>query len=97
MSKDYPVSLFRAWNSEIVSQAHKDPYTLNKKIFQKFKKLKFYPKITYNGAKKDDHYPINSVNYAAANYQTLEGVPESLEPEKNFKGNKKLQIFKENA
>ena len=32
---------------------------------------------------KVDHHPINSRNYAAAYYQTLEGVRGPLLPEKN--------------
>ena len=52
----------------IVSQAHKDQYTWNIQIFQKFEKFKFYPKITKTGVIKNDHHPINSRNYAAAYY-----------------------------
>ena len=64
---------------EIVSQAHKDPYTLNIKIFQNFENFKFYPKITESGAiKKGDHHPINSKNYAADYYQNLKDAPGPL-------------------
>ena len=60
---------------EIVSQAHKDPYTCNIQIFQKFEKFKFYPKIIKIGVIKSvDHHPMNSRNYAAAYSQTLEEV-----------------------
>ena len=60
---------------EIVSQAHKDPYTWNIQILnfpKKIEKIKFYPKITKTGVIKNvHHHPINSRNYAAAYYQTL--------------------------
>ena len=70
----------------IVSLAHKDPYTWNKKKnFQKFEKIfEFYPKITQTGVIKNiDQLPIKSRNYAAAYYQTLEEVPGPLVPEKS--------------
>ena len=35
---------YPCFKPEIVSQAHKDPYTWNIQIFQKFEKFKFYPK-----------------------------------------------------
>ena len=48
-------------------EAHKDQYTWNIQIFQKFEKFKFYPKITKTGVIKNvDHHPINFRNYAAA-------------------------------
>ena len=66
---------YPSFKPEIVSQAHKDPYTWNTKIFQKFGNFKFYPKITKTGIIKNvDHRPINSRNYAAAYYQNLEEV-----------------------
>ena len=37
---------YPCFKPKIVSQAHKDPYTWNKQIFQKFEKFKYYPKIT---------------------------------------------------
>ena len=43
--------------------------------------------------KKIDHYPINSENYEAGYYQTLEEVPGPLLPEKNSKTVKKMQTF----
>ena len=69
---------------QINSQAHKDPYTWNIQIFQKFEKFKFYPKNTKIGVmKNNNHHPINSINYAAAHYHTLEEVRGPLLPEKN--------------
>ena len=65
------------------------------KVFQKFEKLKFYPKIIKTGViKNDNHYPINSVQYAAAYFQTLEEIPDPLVLEKNSKTVKKMQIIK---
>ena len=70
--------------------AHKDPYAWNIKIFQKLEKLNFFTlklnvlkflNITKARViKKVDHNPINSTNYAAAYYQTLEEVPGPLGP-----------------
>ena len=75
---------YPCFKPEIVSQAHKDPYTWNIQIFQKLEKFKFYPKIANTRViKKVDHHPINSRNYAAAYYQTLEEVRGPLLPEKN--------------
>ena len=75
---------YPCFKPEIVSQAHKDPYTWNIQIFQKFEMFKFYPKITKTGViKKVDHHPINSKNYAAAYYQNLEEVRGPLLPENN--------------
>ena len=52
---------------EIVSLAHKDPYTWNIKNFLKMKKFKFYQKISKTGVIKNiDNYHINSRNYAGA-------------------------------
>ena len=66
---------YPCFKPEIVSQAHEDPYTWNIQIFKKFEKFKFYPKITKTSDINDvDHHPINSRNYAAAYYQTLEEV-----------------------
>ena len=45
--------------------------------------------------KKVNHHPINSINYAAAYYQTLEDVPGLLVPEKTQK-HEKMQIFQKN-
>ena len=84
---------YPCFKPEIVSQAHKDPYTWNIQIFQKFEKFKFYPEITKTGVIKNvDHYPINSRNYAAAYCQTLEEVRGPLLPGNNEKY-EKLQIF----
>ena len=84
---------YPCFKSEIVSKAHKDPYTWNIKNFQKFKKFKFYPKITKTEVVKYvDHHPINSRHYAEAYYQTLEEIQGLLLPEKNQK-HEKLQIF----
>ena len=44
--------------------------------------------------KNVDHHPINSRNYAAAYYQTLEEVPGPLLPEKNQKHEKTANNFK---
>ena len=67
---------YPCFKPEIVSQAQKDPHTWNIQIFQKFEKLKIYPKITKTGDIKNvDHHPINSRNYAAAYYQTSKEVP----------------------
>ena len=81
--------------TEIVSQAHKDPYIWNIKTFQNFEKLNFYPNITKTGVIKNvDNHPINShsQNNAAAYYQKMKDVPGPLLPEKN-QNMKKLQIF----
>ena len=84
---------YPCFKPEIVSQAHKDQYTWNKKIFQKFEKLKFYPNITKTVVIKNvDHHPINYRNYAAAYYQTLEEVPWPLLREK-FKNMKNCEYF----
>ena len=57
---------YPSFKPEIVSQAHKDPYTWNIQIFQKFERFKFYPKITKTGVIKNvDQHPINPRNYAA--------------------------------
>ena len=75
---------YPCFKPEIVSQAHKDPYTWNIQIFQNFEKFKFYPKIIKTGVIKNvDHHPINSRNYAAAYCQTLEEVRGPLLPEKS--------------
>ena len=90
---------YPCFKPEIVSQAHKDPYTWNIRIFQKFEKFNFYPKIIKIGVKKNvDHHPINSRKYAAAYCQTLEGVrgpllPEKINNMKNCKYFKKLFKF----
>ena len=62
------------------------------KNFPKIQNFKFYPKNTRTGVKKIDHHSINSRNYAAACYQTLEEVPGPVVPEKTQKHEKK-QIF----
>ena len=57
--------------------------------------FKFYPKITKIGViKKVDHHPINSRNYAAAYYQTLEEVLGTMVPEKIQKHEKFANILK---
>ena len=43
---------YPCFKPEIVSQGHKDHYTWNIQIFQKFEKFKFYPKITETRVKK---------------------------------------------
>ena len=49
-----------------------------------WKKFKFFPKIIKTWVIKNiDHISINSGNYAAAYYQTLEKVPRVLLPNKN--------------
>ena len=89
---------FHCFRPEIVSHAHKDPYTWNIQIFQKFEKFKFYPKITKTGVIKNvDRHLINSRNYASAYYQTLEEVRGPLLPEKNKKKHDKFQLFEKNC
>ena len=84
---------YPSFKPEIVTQTRKDPYTWNIKIFRKLEEFKFYPKITKTGViNKVYQHPINSRNYAAAFYQTLEEVPGPLLPEK-FKNMKKLRKF----
>ena len=84
---------YPCYKPEIISQAHRDPYIWNIKIVQKFEKFKFYLNITKTVLIKDvDHHPMNSNNYAAAYYQTLEEVPWHLLPRKIQK-HEKLQIF----
>ena len=85
---------YPCFKPEIVSQAHKDPYSWNIQFFQKFTKFKFYPKTTKMGVIKNvDHHPFNSRNYAAAYYQTLEEVRGPLLPEK-IKNVKNCKYFK---
>ena len=70
---------YPCFRPEIVSKIH----TLVTYKFRKNLKFKFYPKITKTGVKKGWSTSINSGNYAAAYYQTLEEVRGSLLPEKN--------------
>ena len=81
---------------EIVSQAHKDSYTSNIKIFRKFEKFKFYPKIT----------KIGVIKMLITNPSTLETMQQliiktwmsqGLLPEKVQKHEKIANIFKKIA
>ena len=63
------------------------------KFSKKHKNFKFYPKITKTEVIKNiGHHPINSRNYAAAYYQTLEEITVPLVLQKNQK-QEKLQLF----
>ena len=81
----YPVSSLKYFH-----RLTKDPYTWNIKFFQKFEKFKFYPKITETRVIKN----VNSRNYAAAYYQSLEEVPWPLLPEKTEKHEKIAKILR---
>ena len=91
VSRDYPVSLFQAWNSFTGSLKS---VRLEHKKYQNFENFKFYPNITKTGVTKNiDHNPINSRNYAAFYYQTLKEVPAPLLPEKIQKHEKIANIL----
>ena len=76
---------------EIVSQAHKDRYTWNIQIFQKFQKFKFIQKLLKLDSKKNVYnHLINSRNY----FKTLDEVPGPPVPEENQKHEKMNKYFK---
>ena len=83
---------YPCFKPEIVSQAHKDPYTGNIQIFQQIEKFKFYPKITKTGVKKMINIPLFLQTMQQLSIKTLEEVRGPLLPKKNQK-HKKLQIF----
>ena len=68
-------------------------HTIGTKKLSKIVKNLNFIQITKTGVKNVNYHPINSRNYAAAYYQTLEEVPAPLLPEKVQKNEKKLQKF----